>query len=266
MAERIAVRPHRMVRGFESVRVVPRVFRTRRIVLVGAGFVVAIGGFVSFATLQHAVSPHGITGLDRLLLYLMMRHRTPGLIQLASVISTASEVKYLLLIAVVAACLFWQFGATVAQSIAPLTALCVSVVTIGVAKMVTDWIWPPLESAWTERVDLSIPSGHAGTSTALFLAIGMVLAASIFRRQGTRVVAIFVGGAVPILIGLSRLELRAHWPSEVITGWLVGATLAVAMTVAMTHFSRLESEQVHRFKGLRNHAITILCRTRRSTS
>ena len=67
----------------------------------------------------------------------------------------------------------------------------------------------------------STPSGHSVTSMAVAVAI-------MFFSRKWGGVAIGVSG----LIGLSRLGLCVHYPSDVLLGWMVGAILAVALHYA----------------------------------
>ena len=64
----------------------------------------------------------------------------------------------------------------------------------------------------------SFPSGHAASSMIFYLAIAIVLTA------GTRWQRAAVAGAIcfSLLIGLSRVMLGVHWPSDVIGGWAFG--------------------------------------------
>lgn len=69
--------------------------------------------------------------------------------------------------------------------------------------------------------DFAFPSGHAAESTLLYGA----LAALVFLHSGSRGLrAAALAGAMlmVVLVGASRLVLRAHWFSDVIGGVLVG--------------------------------------------
>jgi undecaprenyl-diphosphatase len=69
--------------------------------------------------------------------------------------------------------------------------------------------------------DLSYPSGHATGAAA-----ACVLIALLFPGSNPRVrmaIALFVAG----LIGLSRMQLGVHYPSDVLGGWLWGAGMAL---------------------------------------
>ncbi|MDT0439857.1 MULTISPECIES: phosphatase PAP2 family protein [Streptomyces] len=77
----------------------------------------------------------------------------------------------------------------------------------------------------------AFPSGHAMTATVV---CGLLL--WLLRRRGTtpaRWRAALAAGAVSVLgVGLTRIWLGVHWPSDVLGGWLLGATVvAAAVTV-----------------------------------
>ena len=77
----------------------------------------------------------------------------------------------------------------------------------------------------------SFPSGHALNSTATY----GLLAVVIWRTglpQALRLAAVVAGVTLPILVGLSRIALDVHYPSDVLGGWLAGvAFVALAATL-----------------------------------
>ncbi len=72
----------------------------------------------------------------------------------------------------------------------------------------------------------SFPSGHATLSAITFLTLGALLTRIETDR---RVKAYFMGLAVflTIMVGLSRLYLGLHYPTDVLAGWCVGAAWAM---------------------------------------
>ena len=66
-----------------------------------------------------------------------------------------------------------------------------------------------------------------GTSeaTAMALVIGYVLA----RERRAQRLGWTIALTVPLAVGTSRLFLDMHWASDVLGGWLLGATYAVAV-------------------------------------
>jgi len=72
----------------------------------------------------------------------------------------------------------------------------------------------------------SFPSGHAMNSALVYLTLATLLARA---QQGRRVRIYLLSVAIvlTLLIGLSRIYLGVHWPTDVVAGWTVGAAWAV---------------------------------------
>jgi len=71
----------------------------------------------------------------------------------------------------------------------------------------------------------SFPSGHAMNAAIVYLSMAALLARTQARRA-TRRYLLATGIAITLLIGLSRLYLGVHWPTDVLVGWIVGALWA----------------------------------------
>lgn len=82
--------------------------------------------------------------------------------------------------------------------------------------------WWHCVGAATES-DFSFPSGHATATTAAMTALFLS-----FRRRYSFPALIFAG-----LMGVSRLYLMVHYPTDVLAGALVGALCAVAAFFAL---------------------------------
>jgi undecaprenyl-diphosphatase len=72
----------------------------------------------------------------------------------------------------------------------------------------------------------SFPSGHSTMAAATYLTLGALLA-RVQRRR--RVKAFLLGFAVLItlLVGVSRVYLGVHWPTDVLAGWTLGGIWAL---------------------------------------
>ena len=73
----------------------------------------------------------------------------------------------------------------------------------------------------------SFPSGHGWNGLAVFGGIGWVIARGLAAGPRWTV----LGGSLLLVlaIGVSRVALGVHWPSDVIAGWLGGALTLVGL-------------------------------------
>lgn len=74
--------------------------------------------------------------------------------------------------------------------------------------------------------DASFPSGHALVSAVTYLTLGMLFA-SVQKSRSAKIYVLLIAVALTLLIGLSRIFLGVHFPSDVIAGWLIGAAWAI---------------------------------------
>ena len=75
-------------------------------------------------------------------------------------------------------------------------------------------------------LSLSFPSGHAMNSAAVYLTIGALLM-RITDRRALKVYSMGVAMLLVFLIGVSRLYLGVHYPTDVLAGWVIGMSWAV---------------------------------------
>ena len=84
---------------------------------------------------------------------------------------------------------------------------------------------PDLVDHLVEVVSPSFPSGHALMSAAVYLTL-----AGLLGRRGVdapvRRSLFWLAVALVLLIGISRVYLGVHWPSDVLGGWVLGALWA----------------------------------------
>jgi len=89
---------------------------------------------------------------------------------------------------------------------------------------------------------LSFPSGHATLSAITYLTIGALLA-RLHASLTIRVYIISIALLLILLVGLSRIYLGVHYPSDVLGGWCIGTAWAMGCWVLMTwlqHRGRVE--------------------------
>lgn len=74
----------------------------------------------------------------------------------------------------------------------------------------------------------SFPSGHSMMSAIVYLTLGVLLA-RVQPRPRLKVYLIALSVSLTLLVGISRVYLGVHWPTDVLAGWVVGAAWALVI-------------------------------------
>ncbi|GAA3114907.1 phosphatase PAP2 family protein [Rhizobium viscosum] len=83
--------------------------------------------------------------------------------------------------------------------------------------------------------DLSFPSGHAMVSAVTYLTLGALLART-QRFRATRIFVMAAGIFLAVIIGLSRIYLGVHYPTDVVAGWVAGSLWALGCWLISKRF------------------------------
>ncbi|WP_454917462.1 phosphatase PAP2 family protein [Xanthobacter sediminis] len=83
----------------------------------------------------------------------------------------------------------------------------------------------------------SFPSGHAMLSAIVYLTLGALLARTQARTR-VKVFLLAMAAAVTVIVGVSRIYLGVHWPTDVLGGWMLGAGWAALCWLLMLWLQR----------------------------
>jgi undecaprenyl-diphosphatase len=89
----------------------------------------------------------------------------------------------------------------------------------------------------TEVRSLSFPSGHAMESAIIYLTLAALMARLVQGRT-LRLYVLAVAALVTLLVGLSRVYLGVHYPSDVLAGWTAGLAWALLCWTTASYLQR----------------------------
>lgn len=108
-------------------------------------------------------------------------------------------------------------------------------------KVAFDRPRPDFVAHLVEVATASFPSGHATLSAVAYLTLGALLA----RTQPNRWLQLYIVSAsigLALLVGMSRVYLGVHYPTDVLAGWCFGAAWAVGCWLIAWLFSRVPAK------------------------
>lgn len=100
---------------------------------------------------------------------------------------------------------------------------------------------PDLVSHLDMAYSASFPSGHSLMSPAVYFTLAIIVAESQIRRAA-RTMAVTGAVVLVVAIGISRVYLGVHWPTDVLGGWSLGSAMALSAGFVLrllTHHSAL---------------------------
>lgn len=101
---------------------------------------------------------------------------------------------------------------------------------------------PPFVGELAAELTSSFPSGHSTGAAAAYLTLGVLLA-RFEARHRQKIFLVALAALVTVAVGVSRVYLGVHWPTDVLAGWTLGGGWALlCWTVArvLQHRGRIE--------------------------
>jgi undecaprenyl-diphosphatase len=186
-------------------------------------------GLLIFATLTGEMLEGETIGFDR---YVLLLFRNPadladpiGPQSLEILVRDATALGGVLVLSLM--CIFVCIYLWLRRQRKLATFLAISVALGMALNTVLKWMIvrprPDIVPHATDAALSSFPSGHAMMSTVVYLTLGALLSLSTSDRR-IKFYILSWSVFLPLMIGISRLYLGVHWPTDIIAGWIAGAT------------------------------------------
>jgi undecaprenyl-diphosphatase len=217
---------------------------------LGVAIVLTLG--VVFAQLlENVFEGDGITVADRPVLRFLATHREPWSITVAQVITDLGSPVGAAVIAVVVGVVL----AVPRRSWLPLLVLVLAGAGIGLinmsVKLLVSRSRPSNELAVGGEHGFSFPSGHTVGTTVVWLLSAWLIGRVLINRLAVRIVMWTIALLIIVMVGVTRVFLGVHFPSDVLAGWALGAAWAVtiALVVRVGEQSDLISSRYRELRG-----------------
>lgn len=120
---------------------------------------------------------------------------------------------------------WWGWGAALAMGLTTLIAAFTS----DVMKYFFARLRPELVAQLDPITSPAFPSGHANNAAVVYILFIMLV------PQARHPLWQAAAAAMILLTGISRIMLGVHWPTDVIGGWILGASFALMAGAIITY-------------------------------
>ncbi|MEV6963846.1 phosphatase PAP2 family protein [Hamadaea sp. NPDC051192] len=206
------------------------------VLVAGVFAVLALAGL--FVEVLDAVGDaDDLTVIDRPTVAWLADHRTPTLTTVEIAITTLGDAKVLVpLVSLAAIAVAWRLRSWYPIVLTLVGLGGVHLLTNAIKVLVARPRPSPPDQAVTV-VGYSFPSGHTTGSLVGFCLLAWLLCL-LTKRASIRVAAWAVAIIAAVLVGLSRVYLGVHYPSDVIGGWLLALAWLGTVAVGARIFHR----------------------------
>jgi membrane-associated phospholipid phosphatase len=176
-----------------------------------------VAAVIALAAIWLAALLWGRGPLDRSVYEALYAGHRPAMIAVARALTALGEPTVLIGAGVATALWLWHAG----HRHLPFVLIAITMLGRGLSEAQKYWVGrarPDIEAHLVVVKTQSFPSGHATSSMIFYMVMALTLTA------GTRLHRLAAAAAflLSLLIGLSRVMLGVHWPSDVIGGWAFG--------------------------------------------
>ena len=187
-----------------------------------------------------------LEGLDHGLLYGLNQGRVPAVTSFMVAISTLGGTFPLAIMTCVVAGICFAKSSLRFRGFATLLGMSAGVLLVELIKQtvarerpnIVPWAVP--DSTITS---LSFPSGHA-SNNALFIVLVLSILATVVRNKRLWWLLASTGFMWVLAMGVSRIYLGVHWPTDVIAGWCIGGLIGMSVHEWMRSRPSLNSVSV----------------------
>ncbi|MGA2714831.1 MAG: phosphatase PAP2 family protein [Bryobacteraceae bacterium] len=189
------------------------------------------GGVWIFAAIASEVKEGETGGFDREVLLAMRRPGDLAPIGSRSVQEAARDITSLggatlLTLITIFTAAFLALDGKKYMALFACASVAGGMIVSGLLKDVFDRPRPEIVPHLAYASSSSFPSGHSMMSAVTYLTLGALLARS-HERKALKAFFLLVAALLCFMVGVTRVYLGVHWPTDVLAGWTAGAVWAL---------------------------------------
>jgi undecaprenyl-diphosphatase len=166
----------------------------------------------------------GAGELDRTILHALYVGHRPALADAARLVTLLGGGPFVTLLLVIAA-LALAFRGRVRIALVLFVGSLIGRLLVSFQKYELGRLRPDANPHLVEVTSLSFPSGHAANAVVTYVGIVLLTAGDGRSRR----IGLAAAVTLSLAIGLSRVMLGVHWPSDVVAGWSFGLLWGMIM-------------------------------------
>ena len=199
-----------------------------------AGALIAVAGTYGFARYASHVSSGRTQAFDDAVLRWIAEHRSPAIEPVMLELTVLGTGTVVMTIVAVSALFLWLTKHRY-SAILLLIATFGGIVLNNLLKVGFGRPRPQLFDWGTHVVSWSFPSGHAMSAAVVYGTVAY-LASRLQERHRDRVITLLCAAVIILVIGVTRLYLGVHYPSDVVAGIIIGLAWAAFCMATLEAF------------------------------
>ena len=190
--------------------------------------------FGLFIKITSELLEHEVSGVDRTILIGFAKARTPWLTVVAVDLTALGSVTFVVLISTIALCVLLFLKDRMGALQLGAASVGAGILTSAIKNYI-DQPRPEVVPQLIQVSGLSYPSGHSLAAASLYLTVA-ILACRHLQRTGHQIAILAMMIVIILLVGISRIYLGVHYPSDVASGVSLGAAWALVLSGCVSLF------------------------------
>ncbi len=219
-----------MLNILSDLRVYLKSLNHRAVVILIVSFIIVIGIW-SFVEIIDAISEKETVSFDTSILELTRNPDNPaltqgpvwlpGVVRDITALGSGAVLAIVVLIVTLYLILLKKYNAVLLV----LGATIGGTILVTVIKLIVGRARPNVVPALMTETSLSFPSGHSAMSAVVYLSLAALLARMEFSYK-IKIYIMTIALLLTFMIGLTRIFLGVHYPTDVLGGWAIGIAWA----------------------------------------